>query len=207
MVARIRLGGVEVGCGPHPTLLDALTEAGFWMPPACLLGTAGATSLQVVSGETEPAPYTAHTVSTAGCQCQARPLADVEVELRARIGGRVLLVARELAATVVGLERIAPQVCRALLELEDVSAIGTGQRIDLVVPGSGEQRPFTVAGVAGRTVELRVQRVPGGLASDLWLFGSVRLGDRIQVVGPFGAARPPATMLSPAATPPGNRRH
>jgi ferredoxin-NADP reductase len=37
-----------------------------------------------------------------------------------------------------------------------------------------------------KLLELHVRRVPGGVASDTWLFGSVQVGDRVELTGPLG---------------------
>lgn len=42
-------------------------------------------------------------------------------------------------------------------------------------------------------LELHVRRVPGGLASDHWLFGTVAVGDRVDAIGPLGDFHVPTT--------------
>ncbi|MET3721891.1 MULTISPECIES: FAD-binding oxidoreductase [unclassified Arthrobacter] len=95
---------------------------------------------------------------------------------------------RDLTATVLGIEDIARDTRRILLGLDEPLAFSAGQYVGLMVPGTEERRQYSLANTADEdtVLELHVRRIPGGLASDQWLFGTVALGDRVDGTGPLG---------------------
>lgn len=194
MGAAISVGARRVECEDDQSLLEAFLRAGVWMPNSCNQGTCGTCKLQVVSGEVDHRASPLDTLTAeereAGLAlaCQARPRGDTEVALRGEAQGRSTHVLRDLTATVVGIEDIARDTRRVLLGLDEALAFSAGQYVELVVPGTAARRQYSLANTANedKVLELHVRRVPGGLASDRWLFGSVAVGDRVDAVGPLG---------------------
>ncbi|MEU6133478.1 2Fe-2S iron-sulfur cluster-binding protein [Nocardioides sp. NPDC047086] len=193
MSAAISVAGRRVECAGDQSILEALLRAGVWMPNSCNQGTCGTCKLQVVRGEVDHTESPLETLTAderAGglaLACQARPLGETEVALRGSEMGRTTHVLRDLTATVVGVEDIARDTRRILLGLEEPLAFSAGQYVELLVPGTSERRPYSLANTAeeDKVLELHVRRVPGGVASD-WLFGPVAAGDRVEVRGPLG---------------------
>src|SRR3546814_15338007 len=60
--------------------------------------------------------------------------------------------------------------------------------------GTTESRQYSLANIAeeDKVLEIHVRRVPGGLASDRWLFGAVAVGDRVEARGPLGDFHAPS---------------
>ncbi|WP_348542361.1 2Fe-2S iron-sulfur cluster-binding protein [Dietzia kunjamensis] len=194
MASAISVAGRRVECIEDQSILESLLRAGVWMPNSCNQGTCGTCKLQVLSGEVDHRDSPQDTLSaeerTQGLAlaCQARPLRDTEVALCGSKEARSTHVLRDLAGTVTGVEEIARDTRRILLDLDEALDFSAGQYIELTVPGTIERRQYSLANTAeeNKVLELHVRRVPGGLASDQWLFGTIAVGDRVEGLGPLG---------------------
>jgi NAD(P)H-flavin reductase/ferredoxin len=196
----VTVGDRRVPCAPDQSLLDACLRAGVWMPNSCNQGTCGTCKLRVLDGDVDhrgsPADTLTHEERAAGLAlaCQARPVRDTVVSPPAADGPvRATHALRDLVATVVEVEDVARDTRRLLLGLDEPLAFSAGQYVELVVPGSGVRRQYSLANTPeeDKVLELHVRRVPGGAASDRWLFGSVAVGDRVELTGPLGDFRLP----------------
>jgi NAD(P)H-flavin reductase/ferredoxin len=194
MTAVISAGARRVACESDQSILEAFLRAGVWMPNSCNQGTCGTCKLQVVTGSVDHGASPLDTLTAeeraAGLAlaCQARPVGDAEVSLGGEDDARATHPLRDLTATVVGIEDVARDTRRILLGLDEALAFSAGQYVELVIPGSGVRRQYSLANTAeeDRVLELHVRRVPGGVASDGWLFGPLAIGDRVELTGPLG---------------------
>lgn len=191
---RVTVGDRQVECAENQSILEAFLRAGVWMPNSCNQGTCGTCKLAIVSGEVDHRDSRLETLSederAAGLAlaCQAQPCGDAAVALRGEMAKRATHPLKDLNATVVAIEDIARDTRRILLGLDEPLAFSAGQYVELVVPGSRERRQYSMANTAeeDKVLELHIRRVPGGLASDQWLFESVAVGDRVEAMGPLG---------------------
>ncbi|MCX6462048.1 MAG: SpoIIE family protein phosphatase [Pseudonocardiales bacterium] len=199
MSATITVGDRSVACDGDQSLLEAFLRAGVWMPSSCNQGTCGTCKLQVLDGEVDHRASPLDTLTeeerAAGLvlACQARPRGDARVALPGAGGtDRATHPLRDLAATVVALDDVARDTRRILLGLDEPLAFDAGQYVELVVPGSGERRQYSLANTAeeDKVLELHVRRVPGGVASDRWLLGDLAV---VSLRGPDGRLAPVAT--------------
>jgi NAD(P)H-flavin reductase/ferredoxin len=190
----VRLAGREpVVCPAGEPILEALLEGGIPVGYGCFTGSCGRCLARVVRGAID------HPAGCAGITerdreagyallCQARPLSDVEID--AAVTGELLIVPRRFSAEVVALEDVARDTRRLRLHLHQPLRHHAGQYLRLDVPGADVPRAFSIAtpprpeGVT--TVELHVRRVPGGLASDGYVFGRLRPGDEVSFRAPYG---------------------
>ncbi|AXB41223.1 2Fe-2S iron-sulfur cluster-binding protein [Amycolatopsis albispora] len=194
MAFAVRVSGRRVECAEDQSLLDACLRAGLWLPNSCNQGTCGTCKLRVVSGSVDHGASPLDTLTederAAGLvlACQARPTGDTELSGTGTTTGRAAHPLRDLAATVVEIEDIARDTRRVLLGLAEPLAFEPGQYVELAVPGSGVRRQYSLANTADedKVLELHVRRVPGGVATDGWLFGSLAVGDRVEASGPLG---------------------
>ncbi|AWH94045.1 2Fe-2S iron-sulfur cluster-binding protein [Dietzia lutea] len=201
MAPAISVAGRRVECLENQSILEALLRAGVWMPNSCNQGTCGTCKLQVLSGEIDHRDSPQETLSSQertqglALACQARPLRDTEVALRGADETRSTHVLHDLAGTVAKVEEIARDTRRILIDLDEALEFYAGQYIELTVPGTTERRQYSLANIADENtvLELHVRRVPGGLASDKWLFGTVAAGDRVEGLGPLGDFHVPPT--------------
>ncbi|MGY1631064.1 2Fe-2S iron-sulfur cluster-binding protein [Geodermatophilus sp. SYSU D01186] len=191
----LTVGDRRVECAPDQTVLDAFLRAGVWMPNSCNQGTCGTCKLRVLDGEVDHRDSPPDTLTAEERQagmalaCQATPRGDAVVSAPAGDGDvRGTHALRDLVATVRAVEDVARDTRRVLLGLDEPLAFSAGQYVELVVPGGGVRRQYSLANTPeeDKVLELHVRRVPGGVASDAWLFGSVQVGDRVELTGPLG---------------------
>jgi aromatic O-demethylase, reductase subunit len=195
MSSSVTVGDRTVECRPDQPLLDAFLRAGVWMPNSCNQGTCGTCKLRVLEGDVDHRGSPLDTLPDAERQagmalaCQASPRGDLVVSAPGTgEAGRATHALRDLVATVREVADVARDTRRVLLGLDEPLAFSAGQYVELVVPGSGVRRQYSLANTPeeDKVLELHVRRVPGGVASDAWLFGSVAVGDRVELTGPLG---------------------
>lgn len=187
------VGDREVLCEPDQPMLDAFLRAGVWMPNSCNQGTCGTCKLRVVDGDVDHRDSPADTLTederAAGLAlaCQARLRSNVVVETGGG-AGRATHPLRDLTATVREIEDIARDTRRLRLGLPEPLAFHAGQYVELTVPGTAVRRQYSLANTADedKVLELHVRSVPGGAATEKWIFADLAVGEQVQVTGPLG---------------------
>ncbi|MDA3627635.1 FAD-binding oxidoreductase [Saccharopolyspora sp. WRP15-2] len=188
------LGDKQVRCGEDQPVLDAFLRAGVWMPNSCNQGTCGTCKLRVVNGEVDhrdsPVDTLTESERAAGLAlaCQARLRSNAVVEGTGGAVGRTTYALRELTGTVLEIEDMARDTRRLRLGLPEPLAFSPGQYVELTVPGTEVRRQYSLANTADEdeVLELHVRLVPGGAATEKWIFGGVAVGDRVRITGPLG---------------------
>lgn len=187
--------GRTVECREDQTILDACLRAGIWLPHACTHGTCATCKVDVVDGEVDHGSASSFALMdferAAGkaLMCSAFPRSDVTIEADVDVEpGVVVHSVKDFTGTVVGLDDIARDIRRLAVELDDDLVFNAGQYISLKVPGTELTRSYSPANPPAQTrrLELHVRRIPGGQASEGWIFGSLGAGDRVELSGPYG---------------------
>jgi NAD(P)H-flavin reductase/ferredoxin len=194
---RIDSLGKAVRCSGGQAVLDAFLRENVWLPHSCTQGTCGTCKLKVLSGGVEHNASPEFTLTAeeraAGLAlgCQATPTADLvvepvsEVDLDSRVVRHPL---KDFSGTVVELDDIARDTRRLVVELDEPMAFNAGQYAEITVPGTEISRQYSMANPPSETrrLEFHVRRTPGGLASDGWVFATLRVGEQVQLSGPLG---------------------
>jgi phenol/toluene 2-monooxygenase (NADH) P5/A5 len=185
----------EVECRSDQAILDACLRAGVWLPHACTHGTCGTCKVDVLDGDVEhndASPFALLEFERnegKTLTCVATPTSDVTIEADVEIEeGVVHHPVQDFTGTVVGLEDIARETRRLLIDLDHEMAFNPGQYVAIEVPGTDQTRTYSMAnppGEAGR-IELQIRRTPGGLGTDGWIFKSLTVGDTVTLTGPYG---------------------
>ncbi|MBY8859350.1 2Fe-2S iron-sulfur cluster binding domain-containing protein [Nocardia sp. CA2R105] len=186
--------GTEITCREDQTVLDACLREGIWLPHACTHGTCGTCKAEILDGEVDfgdASPYAlleSEREEGSALLCVATPRSDVvlEGEIDVEEGVEVHPV-RDYRGTVAVLQDVAPGVRRIVIELATPMPFNPGQYIQLNLPG-GDTRPYSIASAAAdpSRIELNVKRMPGGVATDGWIFSTLRTGDPVTLSGPYG---------------------
>jgi NAD(P)H-flavin reductase len=123
----------------------------------------------------------------AALMCCAVPLQDVAIEVETPLHAGAERP-REYTATVVEMERLAPEVMRLWLELPPGERLPfrAGQYVRIVLP-DGQRRAFSFANAPqdDARIELHVRRIPGGRFTGQ-VFESMQVGDVLHFEGPYG---------------------
>jgi Na+-transporting NADH:ubiquinone oxidoreductase subunit F len=181
------------------SLLSTLVSAGIHIPSAC--GGRGACGLCKVvvesgAGAHEPAELTLLSPEERAKSVHLSCQVAVGRELAIRIPDAVFRV-REHVARVASLRDLTHDIKEVVLALEDPPemSFAAGQYLQLVVPPSAARsepayRVYSISSPPSRrgTVELEIRMVQGGIGTT-WVFGSLRVGDAVRVIGPFGDLR------------------
>ena len=176
------------------TILEAGLREGLPMPFECRNGGCGKCKGRVLAGEVELGPYQESALTEAErvagdvLFCVAEPRGDLEIEYRPAAGAPPAEV-RRYAARVVAMERLAPEVMKLLLQVDEGGKLRwhAGQYINVLLD-DGQKRSFSFATRPGaaEAVELHIRHIPGGRFTTQ-VFAAMKVGDRIRFEGPLGA--------------------
>jgi len=187
--------GVDVPCRADQTILDACLRHGVNLPHACTHGTCGTCKVEVLDGDVELGDASAFALLESergegkALICTATPRTDVTIEADVEEeDGVVFHPVRDFLGTVAAVEDCARDIRRLLIDLDAEIVFNPGQYVQVVLPGRGVTRSWSMANPPGqpRRVELHIRRTPGGLGSDGWVFKDLVAGDRVELSGPYG---------------------
>lgn len=189
-------------------LLGTLASQGVFVPSACGgRGSCGACKVRVLTdvGPVLPTetPYLSpqELANSVRLSCQVKLKKDIAIELPEE-----LFSVKKFKATLESIKDVTYDIKETVFRLDDPSSIEfiSGQYVQIVVPPYGEikesvQRAYSMAskpGDSGR-VTLLIRLVPGGIATT-YVHKRLKVGDKAELVGPFGEFRvhdTPAAMV------------
>jgi NAD(P)H-flavin reductase/ferredoxin len=187
----------RVECRTDQPILDAFLRGSVWMPNSCNQGTCGTCKLRVVSGSVDHGRSPETTLTQAereqgfALACQATPCGDTVVERLDTAPAGTVHALRDLVGTVSAIEDVARDTRRVLVTLDSPLEFSAGQYVELRVPGTDHGRQYSMANTPGESkqLEFHIRRQPGGIATDGWVFGSLSVGERVDMAGPLGDFR------------------
>lgn len=177
------------------TILDACLRAGVWLPHACGHGLCATCKVQVRDGyveigEASPFALMDFEREEGKClACCAVPQDDVviEAEIDEDPDARHFSI-RDYVGTVVRIVDLTPTIKAFHIALEgEPLEFQAGQYVNVRIPGEDRPRAFSLAQQPsrGNEIELNVRIVPGGKGTT-YLHQQLKVGDRLEVIGPFG---------------------
>lgn len=185
--------GQTVEIAEGQTVLDACLRAGVWIPHACCHGLCATCKVQVLDGEFEHGEASPFALmdferdENKVLACCATPQSDlvIEAEVDEDPDARYLPL-QDFLAQVVRTEMLTPTILGLWLQPDRAIAFQAGQYVMLRVPGVQGARAFSIASAPGDAlIELHIRKVEGGPATT-WLHEQVKVGDRLEISGPFG---------------------
>jgi phenol/toluene 2-monooxygenase (NADH) P5/A5 len=187
--------GREVECRQDQTILDACLRNGVWLPHSCTHGTCATCKAEVLDGEVDHGDSSSFALMDFErdegkvLPCCARPRSDVTIEAEVDVDEDIPThPVQDYTATIVALDDIALDTRRLVVELDRDLAFNAGQYLKVSVPGTTLDRTYSMANppTEPRRLEFHIRRVPGGAATDGWVFSTLAVGDTIAVSGPYG---------------------
>ncbi len=183
----------SLGCDDGETVLAAAMRADLMIPYGCRNGACGTCKGRVLAGAVDYGAYQIGTLTEAekaqgyALLCVAKPLSDVEVEVReVRRAGDIQI--RKLPCRVEKIVKGAPDVAIVSLKLpaNDRLQYLAGQYIDFLLK-DGRRRSFSLATAPedDALLEVHVRHVPGGLFSGQ-LFNQFKGREILRFEGPLG---------------------
>mgnify|MGYP002653833643 CR=1 FL=1 len=198
-VVRFEPVGIEIEVDETQTVLRAAAEQGLMLMHGCKEGQCAACKSFVLDGDDiELERYSTFALPDFEREegftllCRAHVYEDVQIELlnydeeMIRSG----LPIQHAVAQVTSKEPVTHDMRHLVLQLVEPETVAyfPGQYFDITVPGTEESRSFSVACTPtadGGRLEFVIRVYPDGLFST-FLDRELAVGDRLQVVGPFG---------------------
>jgi propane monooxygenase reductase component len=198
-IVRFEPVGIEIEVSEEQNVLRAASEQGIMLMHGCKEGQCAACKSFVLEGEDiELEKYSTFALPDYEKEegftllCRAHVYEDVTIELlnydeeMIRSG----LPIREAVAEVVAIEKVTHDLRHLVLRLIEPTDLTffPGQYIDIAIPGTELSRSFSMANTStreGSLLEFVIKVYPDGLFSS-HLDSSLAVGDRLNLVGPFG---------------------
>ncbi|SDQ15948.1 NADH:ubiquinone reductase (Na(+)-transporting) subunit F [Actinopolyspora saharensis] len=189
--------GRSTQCPADQPVLEAFLRDNIWLPHSCTQGTCGTCKVRVMDGEVDHRDSSEYTLTPEersegiALGCQATPRSNLTLEPLEQANpddGITRHPLRDYSGTVVVLDDIARDIRRLVIELDEPMPFNAGQYAEITVPGTTVSRQYSMANPPSQThnLEFHVKRTSGGIATDGWMFGQMRLGDRVELKGPLG---------------------
>jgi propane monooxygenase reductase subunit len=192
--------GIEMEADEDETILHAAFRQGIMLMHGCKEGQCSACKSFLLDGDVDLDKYSTFALpdfeEAEGWTllCRAHAYSDLEVELinydeEALHGGTP---PRTVATRVAAIEALTHDITRLCLTVDDGEPFSfkPGQYVDIRIPGGDEEehRSFSMAGLAADSGELEfmIKRYPGGRFSGLLGGDGLKVGDALEVTGPYG---------------------
>jgi propane monooxygenase reductase subunit len=198
-VVRFEPVGIEIEVDEEQTVLRSAAEQGLMLMHGCKEGQCGSCKSFVLDGDDiELDRYSTFALPDYEREegftllCRAHVYEDVTIELinfdedMIRSG----LPIQNAAAEVVSIDPVTHDLRHLVLRLVEPAELKffPGQYVDIAVPGSEATRSFSMANTSSREggqLEFVIKVYPDGLFSS-FLDTRLAVGDRVDLVGPFG---------------------
>jgi toluene monooxygenase electron transfer component len=197
MVDRIRIdgGGFVVDQSPGDTVLRAALRAGLGFPYECNSGGCGSCKFDLIEGQIEclwpEAPGLTERDRKRGrhlaCQCRAVDEVTIKVRLGEEYKSRV--APRRRVARLVATAAVTHDLREFCFATDEPADFLPGQFASLTLPGVSSARAYSMSNLpnAAGDWHFQIRRVPAGRGTAC-LFDQLRVGDTVEIDGPYGLA-------------------
>jgi propane monooxygenase reductase subunit len=196
---RLEPVGIEFEAEQDETILDGAFRQGLMLMHGCKEGQCGACKSFVLDGEVDMDRYSTFALPDYEEEegwtllCKAHAVSDLEIEL-INYDEEILRGGVAVSTSCTRVEAIEPlthDIRRLVLRVEDAAELPfhPGQYVDIKIPGAdGAHRSFSMANTPAEDglLEFMIKLYPGGRFSDLLADGGLRVGDELEVRGPYG---------------------
>lgn len=186
----IQQAGRTVLADENETVLAAALRNGIPYPFSCQAGRCGACKSRLLEGQVEHLTHSRFTLTesekAAGIflACRAKPSAKTAVAWLKE--PEETLPSVTVAAEVAAVESLTHDIVRLRIETAGAALAFKAGQFAILKAGSCEPRSYSMSNRPGEdTLEFFIRKVPGGQASS-YIHDRLRVGDRVEVEGPFG---------------------
>ena len=196
---RLEPVGIEMEVDEDETILGAAFRQGLMLMHGCKEGQCSACKSFLLDGEVDLDRYSTFALpdfeEAEGYTllCRAHAQSDLEIELlnfdeEILRSGVALQTARTRVEAIEHLTHDIRLLRLALVEPERLE-FQCGQYVDIEIPGAdGEHRSFSIANTptTAHELEFMIKLYPDGHFSGLLDGGGLKVGDELQLTGPYG---------------------
>ena len=190
--------GREITCRDDQTILEACLRSGVWVPHSCTHGTCATCKVEVLDGDVDHGSSSTFALMDferdegKTLVCCAFPRTDVTIEADVDVDEDIeVYPVDDYSGTVVELTDVAIDTKRLIVELDRDLQFNAGQYMKFQIPspeGTSVDRTYSMANppTEHRRLEFQIRNVRGGIATDGWVFKDLKVGDKVQLSGPYG---------------------
>jgi propane monooxygenase reductase subunit len=195
---RLEPVGIEFEVDEDETILKGAFRQGLMLMHGCKEGQCAACKSFLLEGDVDMDSYSTFALADYEKEegyvllCRSHAYSDVEVEL-SNYDEEVLrsgVPIKTVQGRVEAIESLTHDIRRLVVGLNDAArmAFSAGQYVDVSVPGSGFHRSFSMANTPAtpERLEFMIKLYPNGRFSGLLQDGGLKVGDAIEVTGPYG---------------------
>jgi propane monooxygenase reductase subunit len=195
--------GIEIEADEDEYILEESFRQGVMLMHGCKEGQCSACKAFVLEGDVEMDKYSTFALPEYESEegyvllCRAHAYSDLVIELtnwdEHMLESGVPIQTAETMVSEIG--SLTHDIRRLVLKLIDPPEFSwiTGQYVEITIPGTDETRSYSLSNVgtavpAARDDELEfmIKLYQGGKMSALFMEGELKVGDRLQVTGPYG---------------------
>lgn len=193
---RITIAGLDatIEAEPGETILDAALRGGVALPFGCQSGNCGACKVALLSGGIALHPYSDFALEEGErlqglvLGCRAVPMGDCDVALLEAADWEVH-PQRDMKCRVVSVDDATHDIRRVRMEVLDGGPLvfSAGQYASLEFPGL-PPRDYSMANRPSEAVlEFHIRLLPDGAVTP-FVSRTLKVGDRVKVIGPYGTS-------------------
>ncbi|MDP9424637.1 MAG: 2Fe-2S iron-sulfur cluster binding domain-containing protein, partial [Actinomycetota bacterium] len=195
--------GLEIEADEDQVILEEAFRQGVMLMHGCKEGQCSACKAFLLEGDAEMDKYSTFALPESESDegyvllCRTHAYSDLEIELE-NYDEHMLesgIPIQTVQAMVTEISLLTHDIRRLVLKLIDPPEMNwiTGQYVEITIPGTDETRSYSLSNVgpaipAARddVLEFMVKLYEGGKMSTLLMEGGLKLGDKLQVTGPYG---------------------
>ena len=189
--------GIDIEVEEDETVLEAAFRQGISLAHGCKEGQCSSCKALLLEGDATMVRYSTFALPDYEKEegyallCRAYPMEDLAVELLHYDEATLHMTSpiRTYEARVEEIEPLTHDISRLALHLIEPREIAfrAGQYVDMRIPGATASRSFSMANTPSHMdrLEFIIKIYPGGLFSG-YLQERMRVGDKLEVIGPYG---------------------
>jgi len=195
-LVKVEKSDVQFTCDGMDTITRAGLKAGFGMPYECNAGGCGTCRFELVAGEVEDlypdAPVLTERDRKRGRKlaCQSRPKGEVMIRQRLEDIYIPHVKPMRQSYTLVKSKDVTHDIKEFTFRSATPQRFLPGQYAQVFIPGVSAPRGYSMSSIANEPQtdwDFQIRKKPGGEATTA-LFERVKIGDTVQIDGPYGHA-------------------
>ncbi|MFT4561815.1 MAG: propane monooxygenase reductase subunit [Gammaproteobacteria bacterium] len=189
--------GVDMEVEEEETVLQAAFRQGITLMHGCKEGQCSACKSVLLEGDAEHEDFSTFALSEPEqaegkvLLCRLFAYSDLEIELL-NYDEELLsnwIPAKKFTGSICAIEPLTHDIRRFDVQLDSPMEFRAGQYADITLPGTGVTRSYSMANSPSEqnTMSFIIKIYPDGAFSEL-LANSAKIGDAIEIEGPFGTS-------------------
>ena len=189
--------GVDMVVNEDETVLQAAFRQGITLMHGCKEGQCSSCKSVLLDGDAEHGDFSTFALSESEQSegkvllCRLYASSDLEIELL-NYDGEMLaswIPARQIGGRISAIDALTQDIRRFDVTLDEPMAFHAGQFAEIALAGSGVKRSYSMANSPSitETLSFIIKIYPDGAFSEQ-LAHHLKLGDRVELEGPFGTS-------------------